>query len=357
MQPTIEKHIFGTTAEGITIEQYTLTNASGMRVAIITYGGIITALHVPDRAGNMANVVLGFDNLPAYEKNDPYFGCITGRYANRIAKGKFKIGDSTYQLARNNGDNHLHGGRKGFNKVVWAAAEITGEVVGLRLTYHSRDGEEGYPGNLNVEVIYTLTSDNALQIDYRATTDQPTIVNLTNHSYFNLAGEGTGTIFDHELMIKAEAYTPTDTTSIPTGEIAPVADTPFDFRTPHKVGSRLRSNHPQLVLAKGYDHNFVLKTQASPDLMLAARLAEPTSGRVMEVWTTEPGIQFYSGNFLDASLVGSSGRLYRQSDGLALETQHFPDSPNQPQFPSVLLNPGDTYQSRTTYKFMTQQEG
>mgnify|MGYP001396115194 FL=1 len=332
---------------------YVLKNARGVEVEILTYGGIVRSIRVPDRNGEMANVVLGFKTAEEYRGAHPYFGCITGRYANRIAGGKFTLDGVEYTLATNDGPNSLHGGAKGFDKREWSVDRVT--PTELALSYLSPDGEEGYPGNLDVKVVYTLTDENALRIDYTAATDKPTIVNLTNHSYFNLKGEGSGSITGHILMINADRYTPINENLIPTGELAPVAGTPFDFRLPKIIGGGLRAAHPQIVRGLGYDHNFVLARPSFDDtsLILAARLYEPDSGRVMEVHTTEPGIQFYSGNMLDSRLAGASGRVYRQSDGLALETQHFPDSPNQPHFPSTVLRPGETYRSTTIYAFST----
>ena len=343
---------FGRTKDGLTIEEYTLRNAAGMEVTCITYGGILTSIRVPDRMGRLVNVALGFDNLAQYEAEHPYFGAITGRYANRIAGGRFSLDGVEYQLFKNDGHSSLHGGEVGFDKRVWAARESDS---GVAFSYASADDEEGYPGNLDVNVRYSLDDSSALRIEYAAITDAPTVLNLTNHSYFNLKGEGEGTIYDHILRLNADHYTPTNARQIPTGEIASVAGTPFDFRAPKTIGSGQRAAHPQIVMAQGYDHNFVLKRDglAKADLGLAARVYEPTSGRIMEVWTTEPGVQFYAGNFLDATLVGSSGRLYRQSDGFALETQHFPDSPNTPQFPSTVLRPGERFESTTEYRFST----
>jgi aldose 1-epimerase len=348
----MQKRTYGTTAGGTAVEEITLINTNRMEVKIITYGGAIASVKAPDRNGNAANVVLGFDNLRDYETKSPFFGCITGRFANRIAAGKFAIDGLEYELALNNGPNALHGGLKGFDKRVWLAAPASGE--GAELSYVSLDGEEGYPGNLSAKVVYTLTDQNEIRIDYTATTDKPTVVNLTNHSYFNLAGEGSGAIHDHILKINADRYTPVDANLIPTGELAPVAGTPLDFRLPKAIGPGCRSNHEQIVKGKGYDHNFVLN-RPSPDdrtLILAARLYDPGSGRIMETWTTEPAVQFYGGNFLEGSIYGASGRAYRQGDGLCLETQHYPDAPNQPQFPSTLLRPGETYQTTTIYRFM-----
>lgn len=343
---------FGRTKDGRSIEEYTLRNAAGMEVKCITFGGVLTSIRAPDRRGRFANVALGFDNLAQYEAEHPYFGAITGRYANRIAGGKFSLDGVDYQLCRNDGGNSLHGGEVGFDKRVWTARELDG---GIEFSYASSDGEEGYPGALDVNVCYFLTERNALRMHYSAVTDAPTVLNLTNHSYFNLMGEGAGTIYDHILTLNAEHYTPSDAGQIPTGEIARVDGTPFDFRMPKTIGLGQRAAHPQIVMAQGYDHNFVLQRDglSDGDLGLAARVYEPVSGRIMEVWTTEPGLQFYAGNFLDATLVGSSGRLYRQSDGFALETQHFPDSPNKPGFPSTVLRPGERFESTTEYRFST----
>jgi aldose 1-epimerase len=341
--------------EGAPVERYTLRDG-GIEVAVLTYGGIVQAIRVPDRNGRVANIALGFATLDEYLEHNggPYFGALVGRYANRIAAGRFTLDGVPYQLPVNNGPNSLHGGIRGFSQCVWEAAQIhDADGVGVRLSRISPNGEEGYPGTLSVEVTYRLTSEGQLRIDYLATTDQPTIVNITNHSYFNLAGEGSGDIYDHKLTLHASAYTPTDATAIPTGEVAPVAGTPFDFRAGAAIGSRIRVSHEQILAGHGYDHNFVLD-RSSPDdgsLALAAAVAEPTSGRRLEVHTTEPGIQFYSGNFLDGSFMGTSGAVYRQGDGFALETQHFPDSPNQPRFPSTVLRPSDEYRSTTTYTF------
>jgi aldose 1-epimerase len=351
--PSITKVPWGTVG-GQSVDLYTLTNSKRMTVKITNYGGIIQSIDVPDRRGRRANVALGFDNLDDYVTSSPYFGCITGRYANRIAEGRFTLDGVTYQLAQNNGVNHLHGGNVGFDKRVWTARPVQRrDSVALVLTYTSPAGEENYPGTLQVEVTYTLTDRNEIRMDYRATTDAATIVNLTNHTYFNLAGEGSGTIEDHVLELAARRYTPVDATLIPTGEIAPVAGTPFDFTHPTAIGDRIRDAHPQIVIGQGYDHNFVLDRRSPTDrsMKLAARVTEPRGGRTLEILTTEPGIQFYSGNFLDGTLVGTSGKVYRQTDGFALETQHYPDSPNQPSFPSTVLRPGQEYRTTTVYRF------
>lgn len=350
--PGISQRAYGS-FDGEEVTLYTLTNANGMSVSIMTYGGIIQAINVPGRDGEMANVTLGFATLDEYVAGNPYFGTITGRYANRIAEGTFTLNDETYELAINNDPNTLHGGDQGFDKFVWQAEELT-DGIGIVLSRTSPDGEEGYPGTLEVRVTYTLTDANEIQIDYLATTDAPTVINLTNHAYFNLAGEGNGSILDHELQLMASNYTPVDETLIPTGEIAPVAETPMDFTAPHAIGERIRDDFDQLVIGRGYDHNYVLDRENDDTMQVAARVVEPESGRVLEVRTTEPGIQFYSGNFLDSTAIGGSGRMYRQGDGFALETQHFPDSPNQPDFPTTTLNPGEEYATTTVYAFSTE---
>jgi aldose 1-epimerase len=335
---------------GKPIEIFTLTNAAGIEIKAMTYGAIITSWRVPDRAGQLADIVLGFDDPARYLKGDsPYFGAVVGRYANRIGKAQFALDGRTYTLAANDGINHLHGGKQGFDKALWDAEAIkTSDGPGVAFSRTSPDGEEGYPGTLKVRVTYTLTDRNALLIAYEATTDKSTPVNLTQHSYFNLAGQGTGDVLDHVLHINADRYTPVDKTLIPTGELAPVEGTPFDFRKPTAIGDRIRSEHPQLQFGGGYDHNWIL-ARPGTGLSVAADVYEPKTGRTLQVRTTEPGLQFYSGNFLDGSLTGKEGRVYRQRYGFCLETQHFPDSPNKPGFPSTTLRPGETYRTRTVY--------
>jgi aldose 1-epimerase len=351
----IEKRDFGKLPDGTPVFEYTLTNAKNMSVGVLNYGGIITSIKVPDRGGNVDNVVLGFRSIDDYAAKNPYFGVITGRYANRIADAKFALDGKQYTLAANNGPNSLHGGVKGFDKQIWQVKELPGgDSVGLELAYLSPDGDEGYPGNLDVKVTYTLNDKNEFRIDYAATTDKATVVNLTSHSYFNLAGNGSGTVLDHKLTINADKYTPVSATLIPTG-IASVEGTPFDFRQPTRIGDRIRDGDEQLVYGRGYDHNWVLNRPNDGSLALAARLEDAKTGRILEISTTEPGIQFYAGNFLDGTLVGSAGKMYRQGDGLCLETQHFPDSPNHPDFPSTVLKPGEVYKTSTVHRFFTDQ--
>ena len=347
---SITKKPFGKTKDGKTVEIYSLKNSNGLSADIMTYGGTVVSLHVPDKSGKMGDVVLGFDTVAEYEEKSPYFGCITGRYANRIAKGKFMLGGEEYTLATNNEPNHLHGGLKGLDKQVWkASSKETPKGPAVIFTHTSPDGDEGYPGALSMEVTYTLTNDNSLRIDYKATTDKVTVVNLTNHSYFNLGGHGNGTILDHHLTLYADTYTPTDATAIPIGELAPVEGTPFDFRTATAIGKRIGSPDTQIRYGKGYDHNYVVNG-APGTLRRAAVVHDPKSGRVMEISTTEPGIQLYTGNFLDG-LAGKGGKTYVHRGALCLETQHFPDSPNQKSFPSVVLRPGATYTHTTVHKF------
>lgn len=342
---SVKKDAFGRTPDGRAVEIYTLTNAKGVRARIMTYGATFISLEVPDRAGKLGDITLGYDNLEGYLKVSPYFGATIGRYGNRIGKGRFSLNGVEYKLATNNGPNHLHGGLKGFDKVVWKATPFEAEGSrGVKFEYLSRDGEEGYPGNLSGSVTYTLSDADELRIDYQAVTDKATPVNLTHHSYFNLAGQGRGDILGHELMIQAEAFTPVDAGLIPTGEIKPVKGTAMDFLTPHKIGERIDE------VPGGYDHNYVL-TRTGKGLELAAQVFEPRSGRIMEVLTTEPGLQFYSGNFLDGTITGKAGKVYPLHSGFCLETQHFPDSPNKPNFPSTVLEPGKTYTTQTVYRF------
>jgi aldose 1-epimerase len=350
-QAKVTKESFGKTPDRQNADIYTLTNSGGAEVKITNYGGIVTSLKVPDRNGKLDDIVLGFDNLDAYLKGHPYFGAIIGRYGNRIAKGRFTLHGVEYKLATNNGENHLHGGIRGFDKVVWnAKPRKLANGAALELTYLSKDGEEGYPGNLSVKVVYTLTNANELKIEYSATTDKDTVVNLTHHSYFNLAGQGNGDILDHKLFINAAHFTPTDAGSIPTGELRSVRGTPFDFTRATTIGARINQDDEQLRLAKGYDHNFILNGIMGR-LRRSARVYEPTTGRVMEVWTTEPGMQLYTGNFLDGTLTGKDGKVYQQRYGFCLETQHYPDSPNKPNFPTTVLRKGGRYHTITIYEF------
>ena len=352
--PSITSVPFGTTDQGKATELFTLTNSNGMQVKITNYGGIVVSWLAPDRDGKLADIVLGYDTLDGYLKETPYFGAIVGRYGNRIAKGRFELDGQEYTLATNNDDNHLHGGLRGFDKVVWdAESGVHEKGPRLTLTYQSADGEEGYPGTLSVTVIYTLTDQNELAIAYHATTDKPTHVNLTNHSYFNLAGQGNGDILGHELTLHADRFTPVDKGLIPTGELQSVAGTPLDFLQPTSIGSRINQKQDQQIdYCGGYDHNFVLSGKGA--LKLAAEVHEPTSGRMLEVLTDEPGVQFYSGNFLDGTITGKANKTYHQRNGFCLETQHFPDSPNKPEFPTTVLRPGEVYNTTTVYRFSTK---
>jgi aldose 1-epimerase len=346
-QMDLKKEPFGNLADGAAVEIYTLTNANGLKARLMTYGATLVSLELPDRNGKLEDCVLGYDRLDGYLKSSPYFGSIVGRYGNRIAKGQFVLNGVTYDLAKNNGENHLHGGIKGFDKVVWNAEPMKeARAVGVKFSYLSKDGEEGYPGNLACTVTYTLTNDDELVIRYEATTDKATPVNLTHHSYFNFGG-GRRNILGHELMLSADRYTPVDKGLIPTGELRSVKATPMDFMTPLPIGSRIAQ------VEGGYDHNYVL-TEVGGTMALAARVVEPESGRVMEISTTEPGLQFYSGNFLDGTISGKSGRVYEKHFGFCLETQHYPDSPNKPNFPSTILNPGQTYSSQTIHRFFVK---
>jgi len=339
---------FGKMSDGTPVSLYTMTNGKGITMKVMNYGGIIVSLQVPARDGKLIDVILGYDSLQAYEKNNPFFGSLVGRYGNRIAKGKFVLDGKEYDLVKNNNGNHLHGGTKGFDKVFWKITEIpSDEGVAIRLSYLSKDMEEGYPGNLDVEVVYTLTSDNTIKFDYKATTDKKTIVNLTQHTYFNLNG-GKDDILDHEVSLNADRFVPVDQSLIPTGELRPVEGTPFDFRTPVKIGERINAGDEQIRFGRGYDHCWVLNGEG---LKVAAEVYDSLSGIEMTVRTTEPGVQFYTGNFLDGSITGKYNVVYNQRTGFCLETQHFPDSPNQSNFPSVVLEPGETYTSQTSYQF------
>jgi len=352
---TIVKGEFGKLADGTNIDIYTLKNRRGVEARITNFGATVVSLSVPDARGRMADVVLGYDNSQSYAEDTFYIGSIQGRYANRIAGGNFTLNGTSYTLARNNNSNHLHGGIRGFNKVVWRVMESNAaNGARLKLMYLSRDGEEGYPGNLRVTVTYTLTEEDALRIDYLASTDRDTVLNLTNHSYFNLAGAGVGDILAHELRLNATRFTPTDDTSIPTGELRQVQGTPLDFARRTRIGARIDAPDEQMRFAAGYDHNFVLTKQPAA-LALAAEVYEPTSGRVMQVFTTEPGVQFYTGNFLK-DVRGKAGKIYGRREGFCLEAQHFPDSPNKPRFPSTVLRMGATYRQTTVYKFLTERK-
>jgi len=347
---SVNQESFGRTSEGREVDLYTLTNSNGLKARITNYGAILVSLEVPDRTGKLADITLGFDALDGYLGEHPYFGAVVGRYANRIGAAKFVLDGVEYKLAANNGDNHLHGGLKGFDKVVWKLDDLKaeGRSVLVKLSYISEDGEEGYPGNLACSVTYALTEDDELQISYEADTDKTTVLNLTNHSYFNLAGQGTGDILGHELMLDADKYTVVDEGLIPTGENRDVKDSPMDFTVSASIGSRIEQT------GAGYDHNYVLNSGGG-SLALCARAYEPTTGRVMEVKTTEPGVQLYTGNFLDGSLTGKGGKKYEKHYAFCLETQHFPDSPNKPDFPSVVLNPGQEYATATVFKFSVRQ--
>jgi len=345
----VEQQPFGT-REGRPVTLYKLTNSHGVEVHAMNYGGIILSIRVPDRKGQFADIVLGHDTMEGYIPNPPYIGAIVGRYANRIANGTFTLDGKTYTLPKNDGPNTLHGGTtRTFDKVVWEGEPLKGKT-GVAFSYLSKDGEEGFPGNLKVKVTYTLTDTNELVLDYEATTDKDTPINVSQHSYFNLAGEGTGDILNHEVMINADRFTPVDKNLIPTGELRPVKGTPLDFTKPTKIGARIDDNYEQLVLGHGYDHNFVINRKGA-GLVLAARVSEPTSGRVLEVSTTQPGVQFYTGNFLDGTVTGKQGHVYKRRYGFCLETQHFPDSPNHPKFPTTILKPGERFHQTTVFKF------
>lgn len=346
----ISKEPFGTTPEGVDVDRYTFSNGRGVEVAMITYGAAIQALRVPDGEGRVANISPGFATLDDYLRRSPFFGATIGRYGNRIANGQFTLDGQTFQIPLNNGPNALHGGPLGFDRRIWHAEPIqTDEAVGVRFGYVSSDGDMGFPGTLTISVDYTVNTRDELVIEYHATTDKPTVVNLTNHNYFNLAGEGATHVYDHLLYLDADRFTPVDADLIPLGALEPVAGTPFDFTEPTAIGARIRSGHEQILRGRGYDHNFVLN--AGPEWKLAGRVTEPTSGRVMEIETDQPGVQFYSGNSFDATTVGSGGHVYRQGDSFCLETQHFPDSPNRPDYPSTVLRPGEEYVTKTLYRF------
>ena len=352
---SIEKTNFGSLSSGEEVQLFTLRNSQGMEVGILDYGGIITSLLAPDQTGQYEDVVLGFESLDDYETRNPYFGALVGRYANRIAGGRFSLDGKEYQLVQNNGNNHIHGGTKGFDKVIWNAKPIEyADRVSLELSYTSKDMEEGYPGNLACLVTYTLTESNELQVTYRATTDKKTVVNLTQHAYFNLSGDFSKTILDHKLFISADEFVPVNKELIPYGEYAAVAGTPFNFNSPKQIGRDIEDSHEQIAIGKGYDHSWVLKDYNSK-IRKVASVLHPETGRVLEVFTTEPGMQLYTGNFLDGTLPAKGGGTYARRSGFCLETQHHPDSPNQPAFPTVVLEPGQTYRSETVFKFRVQK--
>ena len=345
----INKMTFGI-ADNKNIDLFELTNNSGISMSVTNYGGIITKFNMPDKIGNSSDITLGFNDLQSYINDSPYFGCIVGRYGNRIGNAKFSIDGTEYNLNKNDGDNNLHGGLKGFDKVIWNAKEVQNDnAIGIEFSYLSINGEEGFPGNLFTLVTYWLNNNNELKIEYKAETDKTTIVNLTNHAYWNLAGENSGNILNHILEINSDNFTPIDETLIPTGEIKSVKNTPMDFTSPKIIGKDIEADYDQLKIAGGFDHNWVIN--GNDNINFAARVSEPNSGRVMEVHTSEPGIQFYTGNFIDGTLVGKSGTSYRKRDGLCLETQHYPDSPNKPDFPSTILKPGEVYKTTTIHKF------
>ncbi len=351
---SISKQPWGELPDGQKVDIYTLKNIKGMEVKISNYGGLITHWTAPDKNGKFEDVVLGYDSLSGYLESSPFFGALVGRYGNRIGGAKFKLDGKTYNLLQNNGPNHLHGGKIGFDKVIWKTEELTDGRIGLKLNYVSKDGEEGYPGNLNTEIIYVLTDDNALEITYTATTDKPTVVNLTQHSYFNLTGGKTDHL-GHEVMINADRFVPVDKTLIPTGELKAVKGTVFDFTTPKAIGKGINDTTDiQIKVGGGYDHCWVLNQGKKDSLVLAATAYEPTSGRFMEVFTTEPGVQFYTGNFLDGKITGKNGVVYKKRYGFCFETEHFPDSPNQVGFPTVVLRPGETYNTKTIFKFSSK---
>jgi aldose 1-epimerase len=352
VKPGLKMESFGKTADGQEVQMFTLTNKNGIEAKITNFGGIVASLKTPDRKGQFADVVLGYDNLDGYVSDTAFFGALIGRYGNRIAKGKFVLNGKTYQIPLNDGPNALHGGPNAFNKKVWAATDVsTHSTPMLQLTYLSKDGENGFPGNLNVQVTYSLTSNNELRIDYAATTDKDTVLNLTNHSYFNLKGEGQGDILEHEVRLNANKFTPVDATLIPTGELKNVQGTPFDFRKSTAIGARIDSDDQQLKYGWGYDHNWVLNGMGAGQLVIAARVHEATTGRVLEVLTDQPGVQFYTGNHMDGTIRGKGGKVYPKRGGLCLETQHYPDSPNHPAFPSTTLKAGEQFHSTTIFKF------